>query len=105
MLCKVILGRGQPGLTNEINFVMNHATDAGSITGPVDQQSSVLPLSYGCSPTLTMILKHCYHGYLTLGNSATRQIRGLTHTWLDDILISPWPQVFDSRVQVKGEGS
>ena len=31
-----------------MNFVMNHAPGAGSIARPVDQQSSVLSLSYGC---------------------------------------------------------
>ena len=31
-----------------MNFVMNYAPGAGSIPRPVDQQSSVLPLYYGC---------------------------------------------------------
>ena len=35
----------------EINFNMNHAPGAGSIIRPVDQQSSTLPLSYGCLPS------------------------------------------------------
>ena len=30
-----------------MNFVMNHAPDAGSIARHVDQQSSVLPLYHG----------------------------------------------------------
>ena len=44
-----------PGKTwsNEMNFVMNHAPGAGSITQPVDLQSSALPLCYG----LPLILK------------------------------------------------
>ena len=29
---------------NEMNFAINHAPDVGSITRPVDQQSSALPL-------------------------------------------------------------
>ena len=33
---------------NEMNIVMNHAPGAGSIARPVDQQSSALPLCYGC---------------------------------------------------------
>ena len=33
---------------NEMNFVMNHVPDTKSIAGPVDQQSSTLPLSYRC---------------------------------------------------------
>ena len=33
---------------NEMNFVMNHAPGAGSNAQPADQQSSALPLSYGC---------------------------------------------------------
>ena len=33
---------------NEMNFTMNHATCAGLIVQPVDLQSSVLPLCYGC---------------------------------------------------------
>ena len=32
---------------NEMDFIMNHASSAGSIDRPVDQQSSTLPLSYG----------------------------------------------------------
>ena len=31
-----------------MNFVMNHATGAGSIARPVDQQSSALPPYHGC---------------------------------------------------------
>ena len=48
--CKAILNRGQPGLmmANEMNFAMNHAPGAGLIARPVDQQSSILPLYYGC---------------------------------------------------------
>ena len=34
---------------NEMNFVMNHATGAGSIARPVDQLSSVMPLYHGCT--------------------------------------------------------
>ena len=34
---------------NEMNFGMTHAPDAGSITQPVDLQSSMLPMCYGCS--------------------------------------------------------
>ena len=45
--CKAILGRGKHGM----NFVMNHAPGAGSIARPVDQQSSTLPLCYGCHYT------------------------------------------------------
>ena len=47
-------GCSGPGTTwtNEMNFVMNHDLGAGSIVLPVDQQSSALPLSYGC-PGLT----------------------------------------------------
>ena len=39
-----------PGTTwaNKINFVLNHTAGAGSFARPVDQQSSALPLSYGC---------------------------------------------------------
>ena len=33
---------------NEINFVVNHAPGTGSIARLVGQQSSRLPLSYGC---------------------------------------------------------
>ena len=40
--------RSRTTWANEMHFVMNHAADAGSITLPVDQQSSMLPLSYGC---------------------------------------------------------
>ena len=32
---------------DEMNFVVDHATGAGSITRPVDQQSSALPLYHG----------------------------------------------------------
>ena len=35
-------------LVNEMNFVMNHASGAGSIARPVDQQSSAMPLYHGC---------------------------------------------------------
>ena len=42
---------------NEMN-VMNHAPGAGSISQPVDQQSCVLPLSYGCP-----LLKHLENKY------------------------------------------
>ena len=35
---------------NAMNFVMNNASGAGSIARPVDQQSSMLLLSYGCLP-------------------------------------------------------
>ena len=31
-----------------MNFDMKHAPGVGSIAGPVDQQSSALPLCYGC---------------------------------------------------------
>ena len=34
-----------------MNFVMNHAPGAGLIAQPVDQQSSALPLCYGCPQT------------------------------------------------------
>ena len=42
-----------PGTTwaNEMNFVMNHASGAGFIARPVNQQSSALPLCYGRSHT------------------------------------------------------
>ena len=38
----------RPGKTcaNEMNFGMKHAPGAGSITQPVDLQSSVIPLDY-----------------------------------------------------------
>ena len=40
-------------LGNKMNFVMNHAPIAGSITRPagVGQQSNALPLYHGCLPT------------------------------------------------------
>ena len=34
---------------NEINFVMNHASGAGSIACVVEQLPRVLPLCYGCA--------------------------------------------------------
>ena len=41
-----------PGLemtwANEMTFVINHAPGTGSITLPIDQQTSTLPLCYGC---------------------------------------------------------
>ena len=36
---------------NGMNFVMNHAPGAGTITRPIDQQSSMLPLYQGCPHT------------------------------------------------------
>ena len=33
-----------------MNFIVKHAPSAGSIARPVDQQSSALPLHYGCPP-------------------------------------------------------
>ena len=38
-----------PGTTwdNELNFVRNHALCAGTVSQPVDQQSSMLPLYHG----------------------------------------------------------
>ena len=44
-----LLGYAGPGTTwaIEMNFVMNHAPDAGSITRHVDKQSNTLPLCYG----------------------------------------------------------
>ena len=43
-------GNTGPGTTwsNEMNFVMNHGPGAGLIAKPVDQQSSMLLLNYGC---------------------------------------------------------
>ena len=45
-----LLGYIEPGTTwaDEMNFVVNHAPGAGSITRRVDQQSSVLPLYLEC---------------------------------------------------------
>ena len=37
--CKAILGPGTTG-ANEMNFVVNHAPDAGSIGRPVDQRAT-----------------------------------------------------------------
>ena len=39
-----------PGTTwaNDMNFSVNYAPDAGFIAQPVDLQSSMLPLCYGC---------------------------------------------------------
>ena len=51
--CKAILGRGQP----EMNFVMNHASGAVSIARPFGQQSSALPLYYGCPRIIEKDLK------------------------------------------------
>ena len=44
---KAILGSGTT-CANEMNFVVYHATSAGSIARPVGQQSSTLPLYHGC---------------------------------------------------------
>ena len=52
---KDILGRYN--LANEINFVMKHATGAGSFDRPVDQHSRKLPLCYGC-PLEFEVLRH-----------------------------------------------
>ena len=43
-------GHTGPGTTwaNEMNFVMERAPGAGSIARPVDPQSNIIPLSYGC---------------------------------------------------------
>ena len=49
--CKAILGWGHNGLMN--NFCMKHAPGAGLIVGPVDLQSSVLSLCYGCPLIMT----------------------------------------------------
>ena len=38
-----------------MNFVTNHAPDAGSIARPVDQQSSALPLCYGCPRVIHLL--------------------------------------------------
>ena len=41
-------------------FAMNHATGAGSIAQPVDQQASMLPLCYECSIyTAELIIVQC----------------------------------------------
>ena len=47
-----------PGTTwaNGINIVMNHASGAGSISRPVDQQSSGLPLYHGHPPDYVLII-------------------------------------------------
>ena len=46
------LVKGYTGLgttwADEVNNVMNHASGAGLIARTVDQQSSALPLYYGC---------------------------------------------------------
>ena len=44
--CKAIMGQVKAGLM--MNFVMIHVPVAGSLTGPVDQQSSALSLNHGC---------------------------------------------------------
>ena len=41
-------------MANELNFVLKHVPSAGLIAQPVDQQASVLPLSYGCP-----LVNHC----------------------------------------------
>ena len=51
-ICKAILDRGQPGLMRRM--FMKHAPDAGSITQPVDQQSSVPP------DTVILLCTKCY---------------------------------------------
>ena len=56
----------RPTWVNEMNIAMNHAPGAGSIARPVDQQSSALPLCYGCPPdgehdTDTLPECHVYH--------------------------------------------
>ena len=39
---------------NEMNFLMNYATGAGSTAQPVDQQSSAIPLYHRCPHTPKM---------------------------------------------------
>ena len=43
-----------------MKFVMNHAPGSGSIALPVDQQSSALPLSYGCTLICRICVATCY---------------------------------------------
>ena len=55
---------GQPRLI-EMNLVMNQAPGAGSIAGPVNQQSNALPLYQGCRPHILVmvvgiITRKCY---------------------------------------------
>ena len=54
-----------PGTTwsNEMNVVMNHAKGAGSIARLVNQQSSALPLSYGC-PLASVAISTCHAEWL-----------------------------------------
>ena len=65
-----------------MNFVTNHAPGAGSIARHVDQQSSMLPLCYGCPyhhPHRQTTVK--INGVLDLGY---HRLYSTVQTWADE---------------------
>ena len=48
-----------------MNYIMNHASGAGSIARPVDQQSRALPLCYVCQFVSHDILDGAYLALLS----------------------------------------